>query len=456
MALKTKTVYVCSECGAESPKWIGRCPQCGEWNTYQEEHIAVDRRNPLDGVGQSGLLTEVKAVPLSCVAQKDVVRTTTANDELDRVLGGGIVPGALILIGGEPGIGKSTLVLQMAMQLPRRVLYVSGEESVQQIKLRADRICRASADNCMVVSDTRVDAIPMHIDSVKPEILVIDSIQTMQTERTDSLPGSISQIKECTAVLMRIAKTRNIPVIIIGHINKDGQLAGPKVLEHMVDVVLQFEGDRNHLYRILRSIKNRFGSTNEIGIFEMMSDGLREVANPSEMLLGEYASDLSGVAIAAAMEGVRPFLIETQALVSTAAYGTPQRSAMGFDVRRMNMLLAVLERRAGFKIAAKDVFLNLAGGIKVTDTALDLPVAAAILSSSTDMAISRGTCMAGEIGLSGELRPVPRIEQRIAEAGKLGFSRIIIPQSTRMAEAKANIEICRVGRLAEAFRLLFQ
>lgn len=456
MASKTKTVYVCSECGAESPKWIGRCPQCGEWNTYQEEHIVVDKRNPLEGVGQAGLLTEVRAVPLSSVEQKDVVRSTTANAELDRVLGGGIVPGAMILIGGEPGIGKSTLVLQMAMQLPRRVLYVSGEESVQQIKLRADRISRASADNCLVVSDTRVDAIPMHIEAARPEILVIDSIQTMQTERTDSLPGSISQIKECTAVLMRIAKTRNIPVIIIGHINKDGQLAGPKVLEHMVDVVLQFEGDRNHLYRILRSIKNRFGSTNEIGIFEMMSDGLREVANPSEMLLGEYASDLSGVAIAAAMEGVRPFLIETQALVSTAAYGTPQRSAMGFDVRRMNMLLAVLERRAGFKIAAKDVFLNLAGGIKVTDTALDLPVAAAILSSSTDMAIGRGTCMAGEIGLSGELRPVPRIEQRVSEAAKLGFTRIIIPQSTRMADVRADIEICRVGRLSEAFRLLFR
>lgn len=456
MAAKTKTVYVCSECGAESPKWIGRCPQCGEWNTYQEEHIVVDKKSPLDGVGQTGLLTEVKAVPLSSVEQKDVVRSTTANAELDRVLGGGIVPGAMILIGGEPGIGKSTLVLQMAMQLPRRVLYVSGEESVQQIKLRADRISRASAENCLVVSDTRIDAIPMHIEACKPEILVIDSIQTMQTERTDSLPGSISQIKECTAVLMRIAKTRNLPVVIIGHINKDGQLAGPKVLEHMVDVVLQFEGDRNHLYRILRSIKNRFGSTNEIGIFEMMSDGLREVSNPSEMLLGEYAADLSGVAIAAAMEGVRPFLIETQALVSTAAYGTPQRSAMGFDVRRMNMLLAVLERRAGFKIAAKDVFLNLAGGIKVTDTALDLPVAAAILSSSTDMAIPRGTCMAGEIGLSGELRPVPRIEQRISEADKLGFQRIIIPQSTRMANLSTGIEICRVGRLSEAFRLLFQ
>ena len=457
MAAKTKTVYVCSECGAESPKWIGRCPQCGEWNTYQEEHIVVDKKGSASlSVDSAGLLTEVRAVPLSSVQQKDVQRSTTANAELDRVLGGGIVPGALILIGGEPGIGKSTLVLQMAMQLPRRVLYVSGEESVQQIKLRADRISCASAENCMVVSDTRIDTLAQHIDSTNPDIVVVDSIQTMQTERTDSLPGSISQIKECTAVLMRIAKTRNLPIIIIGHINKDGQLAGPKVLEHMVDVVLQFEGDRNHLYRILRSIKNRFGSTNEIGIFEMMSDGLREVSNPSEMLLGEYAADLSGVAIAAAMEGVRPFLIETQALVSTAAYGTPQRSAMGFDVRRMNMLLAVLEKRAGFKIAAKDVFLNLAGGIKVVDTALDLPVAAAILSSSTDMAIGRGTCMAGEIGLSGELRPVPRIEQRISEAAKLGFSRIIIPQSTRMASTSADIEICRIGRLHEAFRLLFQ
>ncbi len=453
MAAKTKTVYVCSECGAESPKWIGRCPQCGEWNTYQEEHISVDRQNAGEG---AGLLTEARAVPLSSVEQKDVTRMTTGNGELDRVLGGGIVPGALILIGGEPGIGKSTLVLQMAMQLPRRVLYVSGEESVQQIKLRADRISRATADNCMVVSDTRMDALQQHIDQTRPDIVVVDSIQTMQTERTDSLPGSISQIKECTAVLMRTAKTRNLPIILIGHINKDGQLAGPKVLEHMVDVVLQFEGDRNHLYRILRSIKNRFGSTNEIGIFEMMGDGLREVTNPSEMLLSEYAGDLSGVAIAAAMEGARPFLIETQSLVSTAAYGTPQRSAMGFDVRRMNMLLAVLEKRAGFKIASKDVFLNLAGGIKVTDTALDLPVAAAVLSSSADMAIARGTCMAGEIGLSGELRPVARTEQRVSEAAKLGMRRIIIPQGTRMGAAGKDIEVCRVGRLSEAFRLLFQ
>ncbi len=454
MAAKTKTVYVCSECGAESPKWLGRCPQCGEWNTYQEEHIVVDKK--ASSLAPTGLLSEARAVPLNTVEQRDVVRLTTANAELDRVLGGGIVPGALILIGGEPGIGKSTLVLQMAMQLPRRVLYVSGEESIQQIKLRADRISRASADNCLVVSDTRIDVLQQHIDQTRPDIVIVDSIQTMQTERTDSLPGSISQIKECTAVLMRLAKTLNIPIILIGHINKDGQLAGPKVLEHMVDVVLQFEGDRNHIYRILRSIKNRFGSTNEIGIFEMMGDGLREVSNPSEMLLGEYAADLSGVAIASAIEGARPFLIETQALVSTAAYGTPQRSAMGFDVRRMNMLLAVLEKRAGFKIAAKDVFLNLAGGIKVTDTALDLPVAAAILSSSADMAIVRGVCMAGEIGLSGELRPVARTESRVREAAKLGFSKIIIPNGTRMPAPPDSIEVCRVSRLSEAFRLLFQ
>ena len=458
---KSKTIYVCSECGAESPKWIGRCPQCGEWNTYQEEHISTERGNALQGLGPTGVLTEAKAVTLNSVQQQDVTRMHTGNAELDRVLGGGIVPGALMLIGGEPGIGKSTLVLQVALQLPCRVLYVSGEESVQQIKLRADRLSQHlgpnAGSNCMVVSDTRIDALPQHIDQTKPDIVVVDSIQTMQTERTDSLPGSISQIKESTALLMRVAKTRSLPILLIGHINKEGQLAGPKVLEHMVDVVLQFEGDRNHLYRILRGVKKRFGSINEVGIFEMMGNGLREVSNPSEMLLGDYAGDLSGVAIAAAMEGARPFLIETQALVSTAAYGTPQRNAMGFDVRRMNMLLAVLERRAGFKIAAKDVFLNLAGGIKVSDTALDLPIAAAVLSSSTDMAIARGTCMAGEIGLSGELRPVARTEQRVAEARKLGFNRIIIAEGSRLMQvATDGIEICRVSRLSDAFRLLFQ
>ncbi len=456
MPSKQKIVYVCNECGAESPKWLGRCPQCGEWNTMQEETVSVDKSSAVSRMAQAALLHDVRAVPLTSVEVKDTRRSSTANGELDRVLGGGIVPGALILIGGEPGIGKSTLVLQMALTLPSRVLYVSGEESVGQIKVRADRLCPGGGDNCMVVSDTMIDRLAQHIDDTHPEIVVVDSIQTVQTERIDSLPGSISQIKECTAVLMHLAKSRNLPIILIGHINKDGQLAGPKVLEHMVDVVLQFEGDRNHLYRILRGIKNRFGSTNEIGIFEMMGCGLREVVNPSEMLLSAYAGGLSGISVAAAIEGLRPFLIETQALVSTAAYGTPQRSAMGFDVRRLNMLLAVLEKRAGFKIASKDVFLNLAGGIKVQDTALDLPIAAAIISSGTDIAIQQGVCLAGEVGLSGELRPVSRVEQRISEAAKLGFRRIIIPEQSRFAVSdKLTIQIERAAQLSDAFRLLF-
>lgn len=398
----------------------------------------------------------VRPMPLANVVATDVVRTTTANAELDRVLGGGIVPGAIVLIGGEPGIGKSTLVLQMALTLPQKVLYVSGEESVQQIKLRAERIRQASADNCLVVSDTSLDRIPTHIENAKPDIVVIDSIQTMQTERIDSLPGSISQIRECTAVLMRIAKENNLPIILIGHINKDGQLAGPKVLEHMVDVVLQFEGDRNHQYRILRGIKNRFGSTNEIGIFEMQGDGLREVSNPSELLVNQYDQPLSGISIAAAMEGMRPLLVEIQALASTAAYGTPQRSATGFDSRRLNMLLAVLEKRAGFKLAAKDVFLNIAGGIRVVDPAIDLSVAASILSSNTDLPLPQGVCLAGEIGLSGEIRPVNRIEQRVSEAAKLGFRQIIIPRYGRYSDfGKFNIAVQQVSRLDEAVRVLF-
>lgn len=455
MAAKTKTVFVCRECGAESPKWMGRCNQCGSWNTFVEEQVVTVK--PLSGASTFKAENTVRPMPLASVKVSEVQRTSTANGELDRVLGGGIVPGALILIGGEPGIGKSTLVLQMALSLPnQKVLYVSGEESAQQIKLRAERIKTVTTDNCMVVSDTSLDRLPSHIENCKPDVVVIDSIQTMETERVDSLPGSISQIKECTAVLMRIAKESGLPIILIGHINKDGQLAGPKVLEHMVDVVLQFEGDRNHMYRILRSIKNRFGSTNEIGIFEMLGDGLREVTNPSELLLNEYSQALSGVSIAAAMEGMRPFLIEVQALTSTAAYGTPQRSATGFDVRRLNMLLAVLEKRAGFKLAAKDVFLNIAGGIKVSDPAIDLGVASSILSSNTDMTINQGVCLAGEIGLSGEIRPVNRIEQRVSEAAKLGFKQIIIPKFNRIASIdKYNIEIRQVSRLDEAFRLLF-
>lgn len=455
MALKVKTVYVCKECGAESPKWMGRCSQCGEWNTFVEEQVTVGKTS--GGISKAAITPTVTPMPLSEVEVSTISRTSTANAELDRVLGGGIVPGALILIGGEPGIGKSTLVLQMALSIPeRKVLYVSGEESTQQIKIRAERLKSVSTDNCMVVSDTSIDRLQSHIDATKPDIVIIDSIQTMETERVESFQGSISQIKECTSMLMHIAKSSALPIILIGHINKDGQIAGPKILEHMVDVVLQFEGDRNFIYRILRSIKNRFGSTNEIGIFEMLGYGLREVTNPSEMLLNEYSQSLSGVAVAAAMEGARPFLIEVQALASTAAYGTPQRSATGFDVRRLNMLLAVLEKRAGFKLAAKDVFLNIAGGIKVSDPAIDLAVASSILSSSTDMVINPGTCLAGEIGLSGEIRPINRIEQRIGEAAKLGFKQIVIPKYGARADFKKfDIEVRQVTRLDEAFRLLF-
>lgn len=462
MALKVKTVYVCKECGAESPKWMGRCSQCGEWNTFVEEQITVGgSAKAQQSASVSSAIATIRPMSLAKVQVSEVARTSTANAELDRVLGGGIVPGALILIGGEPGIGKSTLVLQMALSIPdRKVLYVSGEESTQQIKMRADRLTAkvgtATIDNCMVVSDTSIDRLQSHIDAVSPDVVVIDSIQTMETERVESFQGSISQIKECTSMLMHLAKSSGLPIILIGHINKDGQIAGPKILEHMVDVVLQFEGDRNHMYRILRSIKNRFGSTNEIGIFEMLGDGLREVSNPSELLLNEYSQSLSGVSVAAAMEGLRPFLIEVQALASTAAYGTPQRSATGFDVRRLNMLLAVLEKRAGFKLAAKDVFLNIAGGIRVVDPAIDLAVASSILSSNTDMAINSGICLAGEIGLSGEIRPINRIEQRVGEAAKLGFKSIIIPKyGARVNFKKFDIEVHQTSRIDEAFRLLF-
>ncbi len=455
MALKTKTIYVCRECGAESPKWLGRCNQCGQWNTYAEEQVTVTKSSATTAASALAT-TSIRPIPLGQVQATAVQRTSTANAELDRVLGGGIVPGAIILIGGEPGIGKSTLVLQVALTLQQRVLYVSGEESAQQIKLRAERIRSATTDNCFIVSDTSIDRLQAHIDNCKPDIVVVDSIQTMETERIESFPGSISQIRECTAMLMRLAKESALPILLIGHINKDGQLAGPKVLEHMVDVVLQFEGDRNHQYRLLRGIKNRFGSTNEIGIFEMQGDGLREVSNPSELLLNEHSQTLSGVSIAAAMEGVRPLMVEIQALTSTAAYGTPQRSATGFDARRLNMLLAVLEKRAGFKLAQKDVFLNIAGGIRVVDPAIDLSVAASILSSNADMAINPGICIAGEIGLSGEIRPVNRIEQRVAEAAKLGFGHILIPRYNRQNDfSKYAIQVHQVSRLDEAVRVLF-
>ncbi len=451
---KTKSVFVCQNCGTESPKWIGKCNSCGQWNTFVEELIVKTTKG---STAQSFLQIEsAKPELIKDIETSDLPRINTSNKELDRVLGGGMVPGSLILVGGEPGIGKSTLVLQMALKVQsRKVLYVSGEESPQQIKLRAERIHNGS-ENCLVVSETSMEKIVGHIKNVTPDLLVVDSIQTISSENIDSLPGSVSQIRECTGTILRIAKEKNLPVVLIGHINKEGSLAGPKVLEHMVDVVLQFEGDRNHMYRILRSIKNRFGSTAEIGIFEMLGDGLREVVNPSELLLSHYNDNLSGVSIAAAIEGMRPFLIEVQALVSTAAYGTPQRSSTGFDLRRLNMLLAVLEKRAGFKLAVKDVFLNIAGGIKVNDPSIDLAVVCAILSSNIDMPLSQKICVAGEVGLSGEIRPVTRIEQRIGEAAKLGFEQILVPKFNKGIDLnKFDINIVQVSKLEEAFKLLF-
>lgn len=453
---KNKSVFVCQNCGSESPKWIGKCYGCGEWNTYVEE-LAITKSASSASV--SSLLSgeRSKPVPLSDVSIIEVPRSSSGNGELDRVLGGGIVAGALMLIGGEPGIGKSTLVLQMALSLDnKKVLYVSGEESVQQIKLRAERIKGGNGDNCLLLSEVSLERILTHIENTQPDMVVIDSVQTIETERVESAPGSVSQIRESTGLLMRVAKEKNLPVVLIGHITKEGSIAGPKVLEHMVDVVLQFEGDRNHMYRILRSIKNRFGSTHEIGIFEMQHDGLREVTNPSELLLANHNESLSGVSIAAAIEGMRPFLIEVQALASTAAYGTPQRSSTGFDLRRLNMLLAVLEKRAGFKLAAKDVFLNIAGGLRVNDPGIDLSVVCAVLSSNMDLSLNSEICIAGEVGLSGEIRPVTRIEQRISEAAKLGFKSIVIPRYNKGIDfSKFDIKVFQTSKLEEAFKLLF-
>ena len=414
------------------------------------------RSTPLSRVSGSDRTLSLPVL-IDDVATDELPRMDMHDSELNRVLGGGLVPGSLVLLGGEPGIGKSTLVLQTILGLPqRKVLYVSGEESVQQIKLRADRITHERG-NCHIVCETSLETIFTHIKNVNPELLVIDSIQTMSSETVDSSPGSISQIRECTAMLLKFAKEKNVPVILIGHITKDGTIAGPKILEHIVDVVIQFEGDQHHLYRVLRSIKNRFGSTAELGIYEMQREGLRKVTNPSELLLSERHKGMSGVAIASAIEGVSPFLIETQALVSTAAYGTPQRSATGFDVRRMNMLLAVLEKRVGFKLAQKDVYLNIAGGLRVNDPAIDLSVISAILSSNMDVEIEPTVCMSGEVGLSGEIRPVNRIEQRISEAAKLGFKQIIVPRSNmkRLDTSRFGIEVLPVGKVEEAFRLIF-
>lgn len=453
---KQKTAWVCSECGQESAKWVGRCPSCHEWNTMKEIRIAAEEPSAVPAVAGRADAKRT-AVRLTDVRAEQIPRIDMHDAEFNRVLGGGLVPGSLVLLGGEPGIGKSTLLLQTALKpLARRILYVSGEESEQQIKLRADRIAQAS-DNLLLFCDSSLERIFNVISEVQPELVVIDSIQTLTSETLDSTAGSITQIRWCAAALLKYAKKSNVPVILVGHITKDGALAGPKVLEHIVDVVLQFEGDRQHFYRILRGMKNRFGSTSELGIYEMRQEGLRPVDNPSEMLLSGSGGELSGVAVCAAVEGIRPLLIEVQALVSTAAYGTPQRSATGFDLRRMNMLLAVLEKRVGFKIGAKDVFLNIAGGLRVTDTAIDLSVIAAILSSNVDTPLERGVAMAGEVGLSGELRPVTRIAQRVTEAEKLGFTRFLLPQANAkgLDKQRLNIEIVPVATVTEALRALF-
>lgn len=455
---KTKTVYVCSHCGADSPKWLGKCPNCGEWNTYVEEVVAKEvpsaKRPVSSGLSERG---QARPVLLRDITAEKEDRLDLKDQELNRVLGGGLVKGSLVLIGGEPGIGKSTLVLQTILKLhDLKVLYVSGEESYRQLKMRADRLAPDS-QNCLILCETNLEQIFVQAQNVQPDLLIIDSIQTIFTELVESSPGSVSQVRECSAAILKYAKESGVPVLLIGHINKEGSIAGPKVLEHIVDTVLQFEGDQHYMYRILRSIKNRFGSTAELGIYEMRQEGLREVSNPSELLLTQNHEGLSGVAIAAAIEGIRPFLIETQALVSSAVYGTPQRSATGFDIRRMNMLLAVLEKRAGFKLAQKDVFLNIAGGLRVNDPAIDLAVLAAVLSSSLDISIEPGVCMAGEVGLSGEIRPVNRIEQRIMEAEKLGFSRILIPYNNLKGfdTSRCRIQIAQVRKVEEAFRQLF-
>ena len=480
---KEKIMYVCSNCGQESAKWIGKCPACGQWNTFKEirtspQPLSKGRGtfgNSGGGVSDKGR-DAARVLRLRDISAHDDPRIDMQDAELNRVLGGGLVPGSIVLLGGEPGIGKSTLSLQTMLRVAgtspdssqgggMKVLYVSGEESAHQLKMRAERLTShlpslgvdGGGDNFMILCENSLEAIFEYIKEVQPELVVIDSIQTISTEDVESSAGSIAQVRECASALLRFAKSSGVPVILIGHITKEGTLAGPKILEHIVDTVIQFEGDQHYMYRILRSIKNRFGSTSELGIYEMQQTGLRQVSNPSELLLTEDHDGLSGVAISSAIEGVRPFLVETQALVSSAAYGTPQRSATGFDQRRLNMLLAVLEKRVGFKLMQKDVFLNIAGGLRVTDMAMDLSVIAAVLSSNVDTPIESGWCMAGEVGLSGEVRPIARIEQRIAEAEKLGFQHMIIPKynMSGLNRKKFKIELVPVRKVEEALRALF-
>jgi DNA repair protein RadA/Sms len=450
---KSKTVFVCQNCGVESAKWIGRCPSCKEWNTYHEEIIA-----PASSRTSSFISEQEKRKPelLDNIKSDEKNRQKTGIAELDRILGGGMVGGSLILIGGEPGVGKSTLALQLALALKQtKILYVSGEESEEQISLRAKRL-KNSNPQCYVLCETELENILAHSEQLKPGLIIVDSIQTISTSMLESSAGSVSQVRECAAQLLKYSKITGIPVFLIGHITKDGTLAGPKVLEHIVDVVLYFEGDNNYVYRILRSVKNRFGSTSEIGIFEMLESGLKEVNNPSELFINQHDEPLSGISIASTVDGLRPFLIETQALVSSAVYGTPQRSSTGFDIRRLNMLLAVLEKRAGFRLAVKDVFLNIAGGIKVNDPAIDLAIISSVLSSNLDIPISREICFAGETGLSGEIRPVSRIEQRIGEASKMGFKKIYLSKYHKNISIKGSeIEIIHVAKIEHLVRSLF-
>ncbi|MFD0701368.1 DNA repair protein RadA [Myroides pelagicus] len=453
---KVKTAFFCQSCGTQYPKWLGQCSACKEWNTLVEEVIQKEEKTGWKAAVSSTTGTKSVAKPLKVqeIDSTEEIRLNTMDGELNRVLGGGLVPGSMILLGGEPGIGKSTLLLQISLKLPFKTLYVSGEESQKQIKMRAERINPLN-DNCYILTETNTQNIFRQIDEIQPDVLIIDSIQTLHTDFIESSAGTVSQIKECTAELTKFAKETGTPVFVIGHITKDGSIAGPKMLEHMVDTVLQFEGDRNHVYRILRANKNRFGSTAELGIYEMQGSGLREVSNPSEILISHKEEELSGTAIAATLEGMRPLMVEVQALVSTAVYGTPQRSGTGYNLKRLNMLLAVLEKRAGFRLGQKDVFLNITGGITVDDPAIDLGVVAAILSSDQDTSINKDLTFAGEVGLSGEIRPVSRVDQRIQEAEKLGFSTIFISKYNKIAYSGTGIKVVLVTKIEDVVEYLF-
>ncbi|KAA2219505.1 DNA repair protein RadA [Maribacter flavus] len=450
---KTKTAFFCQNCGTQYAKWVGQCSACKEWNTVVEEVVQKDEKTSWKPSNSTAKRASKPLLVHEISVEKEL-RLNTFDQEFNRVLGGGLVPGALVLLGGEPGVGKSTLLLQIALKLPYRTLYVSGEESQKQIKMRADRI-HPNSETCYILTETKTQNIFKQIEATEPDIVVVDSIQTLHSDYIESAAGSISQIRECTAELIKFAKETNTPVILIGHITKDGSIAGPKILEHMVDTVLQFEGDRNYVYRILRSLKNRFGSTAELGIYEMQGSGLREVNNPSEVLVSKNDEGLSGTAIASTVEGMRPLLIEIQALVSTAVYGTPQRSTTGYNAKRLNMLLAVLEKRAGFKLGAKDVFLNITGGISVDDPAIDLAVIAAILSSNEDIPIEKGICFAAEVGLAGEIRPVQRVEQRILEAEKLGYTNIFVSKNNKIGLKNTKIKVQLTAKIEDVVRNLF-